>query len=265
MANQILHWHLPDVTLCGEARGDAPSTLFLHGFGGCQHDWTPVWDHLDPAIPALRYDLRGFGESCAQDDTPFSHTDDLLALIDAQGIDRADLVGISMGGSIAVQFALDHPDRVHRLILISTGLMGWDWSEEWRTHWRAMTESARAGDMDKARRQWLAHPLFATTRANPQAAAWLADSISRYSGAEWVADHQRPVLPDVERLPLLTTPTLLLSGGHDLPDFHLIADLITGCTPNVHRIDYPEHGHMLTVEAPAACAEAIGAFLHTRP
>ncbi len=60
---------------------------------------------------------------------------------------------------------------------------------------------------------------------------------------------------------LLAPPTLLLTGEHDVPDFRLIADLIAGSAPDVRRIDYPERGHMLTLEAPAECAKAIGAFL----
>ncbi|MCE7798556.1 alpha/beta hydrolase [Sphingobium sufflavum] len=261
MPPETLHWSLPDATLVSDVRGDNPDTLFLHGFGGSRSDWDPVWTHLDPALSILRHDLRGFGQSDAHGDTPFSHADDLLALLDAQDIARANLVGISMGGGIALQFALDHPDRVRRLILISPGLMGWDWSDDWRIQWRAMTSLAREGDWDGARQLWFDHPLFVTTRAKPQASAWLSASIARYSGAEWIADHQRPVLPDVERLHLLATPTLLLTGEHDLPDFRLIADLIMGSAPHVERIDLTGFGHMLTLETPAACAQAITSFL----
>lgn len=261
MVHAPLHWRLADADLIGEARGTNPDAIFLHGFGGSRTDWDPVWDRLDPTLAAIRYDQRGFGESRALSDEGFSHADDLLALLDAEGIARADLVGISMGGSIATHFALNHPDRVRRLVLISPGLMAWDWSEEWRIAWRAMTACARANDLHGARQLWFDHPLFATIRRDPRLADMLRVSIDRYCCGEWIADRQHPVLPDVERLPLLATPTLLLTGEHDLPDFRLIADMIAGCGQNVRRIDWPGHGHMLTLEAPGACAEAIGAFL----
>lgn len=250
---------LPGAVLHGEARGERPATIFLHGFGGSLEDWQPVWDRLPDSMAAIRYDLRGFGRSRAEPE-PFSHADDLLALLDARGIARANLVGLSMGGSVAVQFALNHPERVNRLVLIGPDLMGWDWSDDWRARWRAIVTQARCGNMDTARQLWAEHPLFETTRNGPAASLLLA-SISRYSGREWVADHQRPVLPDVDRLPLLAPPTLLLSGIRDLPDFRLIADLLAGAATSVRRVDFDDCGHLLTLEAPERCARAIADFL----
>lgn len=261
MTEQGREWAVPGATLRGRMRGAAPTAVFLHGFGGSQEDWEPIWQALPTAIEAIRYDLRGFGESRAEDEGPFSHADDLLALLDNEGIGRADLIGMSMGGSVAVGFALDHPGRVRRLVLVSPGLMGWDWSEEWRALWRAITASARAGDIEGARALWAAHPLFATVRGRPDALAALYGSIARYSGAEWIVDRQRPSLPDVERLPLLSCPTLLLSGALDMPDFRLIGDLIEGSAADVRRVDVAGCGHMLTLEAVEICAEAIGVFL----
>ncbi|MET0364937.1 MAG: alpha/beta hydrolase [Sphingobium sp.] len=258
---EALHWQFPDVDFHGEARGSDPSALFLHGFGGRSSDWDAIWRYLDPSIGVLRYDLRDFGRSTAKNSAPFSHADDLLALLGRQGIGKADLIGMSMGGSVAIQFALDHPDRVRRLVLLSTGLMGWDWSEDWRGLWRPLTTLARSGDMDAARTLWAAHPLFATTRARADTEMLLLAGIAAYSGAQWIADDQRPALPDVDRLPMLSCPTLLLSGALDLPDFRLIADLIEGSGSDVRRVDFAGCGHMLTLEAPQACAEAIGTFL----
>ncbi|MFT3967056.1 MAG: alpha/beta fold hydrolase [Sphingobium sp.] len=261
---RTLQWSLPGVDLHGEARGNAPSAIFLHGFGGSCADWHGIWSRLDPAIPVLGYDLRDFGRSRAHDAAPFAHADDLLALLDREGIERADLIGMSMGGSVAARFALDHPDRTGRLVLISTGLIGWDWSEQWRGLWRPMQALARAGDREGAKALWAAHPLFATTRDGGAAERLLLEGIARYPGDQWIADHQHPSLPDVERLVRLACPTLVLSGTLDLPDFRLIADLIEGCVPDVRRVDIEGRGHMLPLEAPGACADIIGSFL-SRP
>lgn len=249
-----------DAALQAEMRGTRPSAVFVHGFGGDRHGWDGIWDRLDDTLDAVRYDLRGFGQSEALAQTPYSHSDDLLAVIDAAGIERADLIGISLGGSVAFQCALDYPERVRRLVLISPLIAGWEWSEEWRTLWRQITSAARAGRMDEARALWLAHPLFETTRGSG-AAAVLAQSIARYSGAQWIADNEKPCLPALDRLPFLQAPTLLLTGARDMPDYRLIADLIEGSAPEVTRIDYPDYGHMLTLEAPDICSAAIGEFL----
>ncbi len=121
--------------------GAQPRAVFLHGFGGDLHTWDSMWPLLDDELPALRYDQRGFGQSVESSQPLFSHADDLLAILGALNIERCDLVGVSMGGAIALNFALDHPERVQKLILISPGMVAWEWSDAWRALWRAITHS----------------------------------------------------------------------------------------------------------------------------
>src|SRR3546814_7968339 len=100
---------------------------------------------------SIRYDLRGSGQSVASDDKPFRHASDLHALLDAMGVECCDLLGVSLGGAIALNFALDHPRRVRRLVLVSPGITAWDWSDEWRTLWAAITDAARSVGVARAR------------------------------------------------------------------------------------------------------------------
>jgi len=241
-------------------QGDSPRAVFVHGFGGDLHTWDLLWEALGGALPALRYDLRGYGRSSGGEEEPFSHADDLLAILDALAIGQCDLVGVSMGGGIALHTALEHPDRVRSLTLISPALMGWEWSGAWRQRWRPIVELAQAGEMDAARWQWWSHPLFDSVR-DSAASARVYEEIMAFAGAQWVKDNQRPVLPDVERLHRLATPTLLLTGGRDEADFRLIADLIEASAATVRRIDEPALGHLLHVEAPDICARRLLDFL----
>jgi pimeloyl-ACP methyl ester carboxylesterase len=126
--------------------------------------------------------------------------------------------------------------------------------------WREITAKARAGAMDEARQLWWQHPLFATTRSGAASAA-LYQSIMAYSGAQWVHDNQKLMLPDVERLHALQARTLLLTGGRDLEDFRLIADVIEASAPDVTRTDWPAYGHLLPLEDPAGCVREICSFL----
>lgn len=244
--------------------GDRPGAVFLHGFGSDLHTWDAVFSVLGEALPALRYDLRGFGRSVCRDDAPFSHTDDLLAILDTLTLEQCDLIGVSMGGGVALNFALDRPERVRSLVLVSPALVAWEWSDEWRAMWRPIVERARAGAAAEARRLWWQHPLFATTR-DSVAGPSLFESIMRYPGAQWVHDNHRPMLPDVDRLTALKTRTLLLTGGRDLKDFRLIADLIEGSAANVMRIDLPGAGHLLHLENAADCARHVLSFLGPSP
>lgn len=247
--------------LSGEVMGAGTPLVLVHGMAGDRREWDGLLTALPADLATLRYDLRGFGESEAQDGIAFSHADDLLAVLDAQKIARASLLGLSMGGGVALNFALSHPDRVSRLILISPAVVGWEWSEEWRTLWRGVTDPSRAGDFDLARRRWFDHPMFASLRRDPTAAARLLASIEAFSGRQWAKDWQREELPDIDRLHCLALPCLLLSGGLDLPDLHLIADVLAGAASDVRRVDYPDAGHMLHLECTDAVARDVADFL----
>jgi pimeloyl-ACP methyl ester carboxylesterase len=246
--------------LYAEIRGSKPRTVFVHGFDGDLHTWDSVWQHLSGSFQAVRYDLRGFGRSQVFHETAYKHADDLLALLDDLAIERCDLVGASMGGAIALNFALDHPDRVRNLVLISPGIVAWEWSEAWLERWNAITSLARSGAMDEAKQLWWEHPLFSTARASAGAAT-LYEAIMRYSGAHWVHDSHVHALPDLERVHSLQARTLLLTGGKDIDDFRLIADLIAASANNIERIDDPERGHLLNLEDPQECARKIETFL----
>jgi pimeloyl-ACP methyl ester carboxylesterase len=249
-------------TLVGERRdGTAPVPLILvHGFGGSRRDWDPVVAALGEEMSVITYDQRGFGASVATPGLAFSHADDLVALLDALQIDQVDVCGVSLGGATALGAALQAPERIRRLVLISPMLSGWSWSAEWVALWKAIGRAARAGDFDLARSLWWQHPLFATTREWP-AAELLRESIAAFSGLQWVQDDQRNDGAMAERLNAVRAPTLLLTAGLDLPDFRAMADVIEGSVPNVVRQDDPTAGHLLTLERSAQVAAAITGFL----
>jgi 2-succinyl-6-hydroxy-2,4-cyclohexadiene-1-carboxylate synthase len=252
-------------TLVGERRdgaGGVPLVL-VHGFGGSRRDWDPVVQALPPSQPILSYDQRGFGESEARAGVPFSHGCDLIALLEALRIEQADLCGVSLGGATVLDCAIDAPQRVRRLVLVSPMLGGWSWSCAWVELWKAIGRAARAGNIEQARTMWYEHPLFAPVRAGPRALE-LRQSIAAFAGRQWVQDDQRGTMPMVERLHLVAAPTLLLAGGLDLPDFRLMADMIAGACPAVERIDDLEAGHLLTLERPDEVAAAMTAFLGRR-
>ncbi|MYM64179.1 alpha/beta fold hydrolase [Pseudomaricurvus sp. HS19] len=244
-------------------RGENPQLVLLHGFGGDLHTWDALLPLLPDSLSTLRYDMRDFGLSRARHPQhPFSHADDLLSLLDAFEIERCCLLGSSMGGATVLHAALNHPDRVSGLVLISPGMVAWEWSEAWRQLWRPMSEAARSGDLDRARQLWWQHPLFESTRNSTAAQSFYA-AVQRFAGRQWVQDPQQYSLPDIERLHTLQAPTLLLSGALDLPDFQLIADVLEAAVPNLQRRNFADAGHMLHLEQPQACAEAVGDFLHT--
>jgi pimeloyl-ACP methyl ester carboxylesterase len=250
-----------DATIVGERRdGNGTPLVLIHGFGGSRRDWDCVTAALPADIPLITYDQRGFGDSDAPAGIPFSHSEDLLALLDAMDVAGADVCGMSLGGATALGFGLDHPSRVERLVLVSPLISGWSWSDEWIRRWKQISRAARTGDMDGARELWWRHPLFDSTRCS-EAADALRASINAFHGRQWVQDDQRPQLSDLDRLTELAVPTLLLTGALDTQDFRLIAQVLEATAPHLTRIDYPEAGHMLNLEVPGMIAPDIRRFL----
>lgn len=101
---------------------DAPPVLLLHGFGASLDTWEPWAQALSTRFRVIRFDLPGFGLTGADPTGDYSDARAmqlLVALMDQLGIDRAAIIGNSLGGRIAWTFAAEHPDRVMRLVLVS--------------------------------------------------------------------------------------------------------------------------------------------------
>jgi pimeloyl-ACP methyl ester carboxylesterase len=257
--NKVNRVSVAGASLVVESEGSGEPLVLLHGFGADRRTWDPIAGALSVDRRIVRYDLRGFGESQESQDLKFRHGNDLHEVLDALALARCDLMGVSMGASIALNFALDYPECVRRLILVSPGLVGWDWSDEWRTRWSAITDAAR-NSVSRARELWWQHPLFATARACPPAAERLRQSLDRYSGKHWLNDNEQMALPDLDRLPTLRVPTLLLSGTRDIAEFRLIADLIAAAAPTLERREI-DGGHLLHLEQPSEIIAQVRRFL----
>ncbi|HKP75482.1 MAG TPA: alpha/beta fold hydrolase [Longimicrobiaceae bacterium] len=106
-------------TLYYEARGSGPAVVLLHG-GGLDHTmWDPQVEALARSYRVIRFDARGHGRSTARM-PPFDMTEDLRRVLDHLGVQRAHLVGLSMGGGAAFDFATAYPARTATLVLVST-------------------------------------------------------------------------------------------------------------------------------------------------
>src|SRR6267143_1814603 len=111
-----------------EVAGEGSPVVLLHpGQGGCV-----LWDRQFLPFArehrVIRYDARGFGRS-ERPDAPFKAYDDLRAVLDALGVARAALVGLSLGGLTAIDFAIAHPERVSALVLVNAGLSGYQYTQ----------------------------------------------------------------------------------------------------------------------------------------
>jgi pimeloyl-ACP methyl ester carboxylesterase len=108
-----------------DVSGDGPAVLFTHGYQASAAMWAPQRQGLADAYTVITWDIRGHGASGIDDDPSLYSQelmlDDMRALLDHLGIDRAVLVGHSLGGFASLRFYLAHPDRVSGLVLFGSG------------------------------------------------------------------------------------------------------------------------------------------------
>jgi len=234
-------------------RGDA--VTFLHGFALDGRMWEPQTTALADSYRTLAIDLPGFGRSrYIEGHTPM--TGEILSVLDARGVDRTHLVGLSLGGAVAADFALMHVDRVRTLVLADPVLLGdpapIPTSEE-------LVELAKGGRRDAAIAHWLSDPLFDSARARPAVWMRIRDLVAGYDGAHWTgAAKLRWATPKPrERLRTLHVPTLVLVGEHDTPGFHAIAAEYATTIPGARTLTIPRAGHVSNMEEPEAFTRAL--------
>ncbi len=260
MDRQIGFAEVNGTQLYYEVAGDGHPLVLIHGFSLDTRMWDDQFELFARDYKVVRYDIRGYGKSAVPGKDGYYHADDLRALLDHLGINHAHILGLSLGGAIALEFALAYPDRIHALILVDSVLWGHNWSEESRKQDGAVWA---AGSVEGARALWLAHPLFAPAMENSSAAPRLTQIVTDYSGWSWVNDDPG-LLPDpmaAQRLREINAPTLIVMGERDLPDFHTIADTLQEQIPNSRTVVLPGVGHMSNMEDPEGFNKAVLSFL----
>jgi pimeloyl-ACP methyl ester carboxylesterase len=117
-----LHGH----RVCFRLRGEGPAVVLIHGITGRSNQWEPAIEHLAAAHTVLAPDLLGHGESTKPrgDYSLGAYASAVRDIMVALGHDRATVVGHSLGGGIAMQFAYQFPERTERLVLVSSGGLG---------------------------------------------------------------------------------------------------------------------------------------------
>jgi pimeloyl-ACP methyl ester carboxylesterase len=246
---------------------DAPVVILLHGFGASLHTWEPWSQMLSSICRVVRFDLPGFGLTGADptgDYTDARSMQVLAALMDRLGVQRASLVGNSMGGRIAWKFAAQHPERVEKLVLISP--------DGYASPGVAYGKKPVVPFAVKMMRYTLPKPLLrmnlAAAYANP---ALLTDGlVSRYYDLMLAPGVRDAMIARMEQLvlenpePLLArmqSPVLLLWGEKDaLIPFENAADYAR-VLPNSTIASFAGVGHLPHEEAPAASLAPVQAFL----
>ena len=213
---------------------------------------------LETLAPARSFDLPGFGTEPLDSDAV-----DYRAFVrDHLPPEPVTLIGTSMGGAIALELALESPERVAALVLVGPGLEGHEWSEETRTSWQEEEEAFERGDLDAAvevnLRVWLPDDV------DPQVRALVADM--QRNAFELQAGHddlrtKKLEPPASTRLTEVAVPTLVVTGDEDVRDIHVIADKLATEIPGAGRATIAGSGHLPSLERPDEFDAVVLAFL----
>jgi 3-oxoadipate enol-lactonase len=245
------------MTVSYDVAGDGPPVLLLHAAGVDGRMWEPLVERLRDSFGLVVPDLRGHGRTPLPAER-FSYVDDVRAVLDELGLERAAVVGASLGGQVGLALATAAPERVSALVLLASSLSFDDPSPELAAFWAEEERLLEHGDVEGA----IALSVRDFVR-EPATAALFEDMARRAFAHQLGADVQAGGLPI--DLAAIAVPTLAVSGGRDVPDFARLADRIAAGVPGARRAEVADAGHLIALERPDAAAELVRGLLATVP
>jgi pimeloyl-ACP methyl ester carboxylesterase len=245
----------------------APPVILLHGFGSSLLTWEPWARSLSYTHRVIRYDLPGFGLTGADPTGDYSDARGIAvlgALMDTLSVQRASLVGNSLGGKIAWMFAAAHPDRVDRLVLISPdGFASPEFAYGKKTRVPAVAKLLPYTLPAVLLRMNLEAAYGDTRRLTPETTQRYRDMILAPGVRQAVLDRTEQVMlePPEPMLRRVRAPPLLVWGEKDgIIPFRDAGDFLA-VIPNVRLLVFPDLGHVPMEEAPARSLPPVEAFL----
>jgi pimeloyl-ACP methyl ester carboxylesterase len=246
------------VQICYESAGpegaNVPAILLSHGYGATSRMWDGQVAAFSGTYRVITWDMRGHGQSGDPAETEkYSQAlsvDDMAAVLDACGVERAVIGGLSLGGIMSLAFHIAHRERVRALMLFDTG-PGFR-NPDARAAW-----NERALERAKALEEKGLLALGGGAEAR----------LGKHRSARGLAGAARGMLAQfdsslIESLPGIAVPTLVLVGSEDA-HFLGAADYMAGKITGARKVVIPGAGHAANLDQPAAFNAAVDAFLQS--
>jgi pimeloyl-ACP methyl ester carboxylesterase len=250
-----------------ELRGEGQPLVLIHSGLATSRMWDEQAWVFAQRHRVVLYDLRGFGRS-GMPPGPFSNRADLAALLRFLGVERAVLLGSSMGGQLAIDFALEYPEMVAALILVGAGISGKQPSDYLVTRWAEIDAAATTGDIARAveleLRLWVDGPGRAPEQVDPAARELVREmNTDNFRRAPEQEQGQPQALepPALSRLGQIRAPTLVLVGEHDVPDTLESAERLARGIPGASKLVLPGTAHLPSLEQPEVFNRLVLEFL----
>ncbi len=253
-----------------ERAGVGQALIMIHaGIADCR-----MWDYefasLADSYQTLRFDMRGYGRSLPVGGE-FNIHDDLESLLDALDIPAPySLMGCSIGGGLAIEYALAHPQRVSALILLGSDPRGFDGDAAWPDELIAQSNAAfERGDVEAVAELdmqiWFDGVGRSRADVDPaiRAKAFAMARQATQHELSGIGEHKRKHVdvPAAQRLQELTMPALVVIGENDLPYLHQAADYMAVQLPRARKLILSNAAHLPNMEHPARFEARLREFL----
>jgi 3-oxoadipate enol-lactonase len=236
-----------------ESKGSGMPLILIHGGGMDRRMWDGQFDEFSMKYRVIRYDIRNHGRTTAESGKFFFH-EELKALMDSLNIKKAVIMGLSMGGSIAIDFTITNPQRVIALITVSSIISGFEIKDKEVVENDAEMRKASTGGsfntvVELVLRSWVDGPYRSPAQVNAEVRNKAKELISS-TYSKWnplvVAEDINP--PASKRLKEIKVPTLAIVANLDMPSINKIADLITKDATDSRKIMVMGSAHLINME-----------------
>jgi pimeloyl-ACP methyl ester carboxylesterase len=262
-----------DVKLYYEHSGSGIPIVFVHEFAGDYRSWESQVRHFARRYTCITFNARGYPPSdVPEDGERYSQErarDDIRAVLDALNIDKAHIVGLSMGGFATLHFGFTYPERARSLVVAGCGYgASPDTREQFAAEAEAAARQFEEAGMAKAAEGYALGPTRVQFQ-NKDPRGWkefhaqLTEHSTEGSARTMRGvQKRRPSLFDlVDRMKTITAPTLIMTGDEDWPCLEP-GLLMKRTIPTAGLVVMPNAGHTINLEEPAAFNQHIADFLH---
>jgi 3-oxoadipate enol-lactonase len=241
---------------------DAPAVVLLHAIATHSALWLPQVGVWSAAYRVVRIDLPGHGAS----DPPLQplqmadYAAAVKDVLDDLGIERAAIVGLSLGGMVAQAFALAYPARVQALVLAHTTARTEPAVREiWQRRLEQFEQHGLEAQAAPTLERWFTR---AFASASPMTLEWIAGQVRATSAAGYAtAIRAIQGLDHLERLQAIAVPTLVVAGDADSAVPPAAASALADCIPGAELVVLKDAAHLGNVQQPVAFTEIVGRFL----
>ena len=255
-----------------ETAGTGLPLVMIHAGVADSRQWNNEFAFFSQDHQVLRYDLRGYGKS-EPVEGEFSHMSDLASLIDILGIrEPFVLMGCSMGGGLAMDFALMHPSRVKALIMVGSAPSGLQLDVPTPAKFAEAEKAFEAGDLDRVAELetqiWFDGSGRTPEQVNPTMRKLLYE-MNRLALAQEVKKLGKrlpnTVTPAAERLQDLDLPVLIIVGSHDTPYILAAADVMAEKLRSARKVIIEDAAHLPNMDQPDEFQRILQDFLENLP